>query len=171
MRPTFRAPAREGAEDNMKRFAPAAVFFLLFATIFPGSGFAQNNLPDARLKGSITDRTGAGVGGVHVSARNPDDSQGNVWKATSTTDGEFTLTLPAGKYHIVLQKTPFTEREFDFELAAGETKTLGARLELERLSTSVVVTAEAEPLPVQQTTASVDVIMRDEIEKRQWRTL
>src|SRR2546430_11639799 len=111
-----------GSGGNMKRLAPAAVFFLFFATIFPGFGFAQSNLPDAQLKGSITDRTGAGVGGVHVSARNPNDSQGNVWKATSTTDGQFTLTLPAGKYHIVLQKASFTERDFDFDLAAGEAK-------------------------------------------------
>jgi len=155
----------------MKRFAPAAVFFLLFATVFPGFGFAQSNLPDAQLKGSITDRTGAGVGGVYVSARNPNDSQGNVWKATSTTDGQFTLTLPAGKYHIVLQKASFTERDFDFDLAAGEAKILSTRLELEQLSASVVVTAEVEPLPVQQTTAPVDVITQSDIAQRQLRTL
>ena len=155
----------------MKRFAPAALFFLLFATVFPGFGFAQSNLPDAQLKGSITDRTGAGVGGVHVSARNSTDSQGNVWKATSTTDGQFTLTLPAGKYHIIMQKASFTQREFDFDLTAGETKTLDARLALEQLSASVVVTAEAEPLPVQQTTALVDVITQQDITQRQSKTL
>src|SRR5579859_2722973 len=171
MRPTFRAPAREGAEENMKRFAPAVLFFLLFATICPSFGFAQNSFPDAQLKGTITDRTGAGIGGVHVSARNSNDLQGNLWKATSTTDGEFTLTLPPGKYRIVLQKIPFAQREFDFELAAGEAKTLSARLELEQLSASVVVTAEAEPLPVQQTTAPVDVITQDDIGQRQLRTL
>ena len=150
----------------MKRFAPAAVFFLFFATIFPGFGFAQSNLPDAQLKGSITDRTGAGVGGVHVSARNPNDSQGNVWKATSTTGGEFTLTLPAGKYHIVLSRTPFTTREYDFEFAGGELKTLGVRMELERLSASVVVTAQAEPLQIQQTTAPADLITKQDIDMR-----
>src|SRR5256885_3601404 len=131
----------------MKRFAPAAVFFLFFATIFPGFCFAQSNLPDAQLKGSITDRTGAGVGGVHVSARNPDDSQGNVWKATSTTDGEFTLTLPPGKYRIVLSRTSFTTHEYDFELTVGELKTLDVRMELERLSASGVVTAPTQPPP------------------------
>ena len=155
----------------MKRFVSAVLFFLLFATIFPSFGFAQNNLPDAQLKGTITDRTGAGIGGVHISARNPNDTQGNLWKATSTTDGEFTLTLPPGKYHIVLEKSPFAQREFDFELAAGEAKTLSARLELEQLSASVVVTAEAEPLPVQQTTAPVDVITQSDIAQRQLRTL
>src|SRR5256886_16667505 len=55
-----------GSGGNMKRFSPAAVFFLLFATIFPSLGFAQSNLPDAQLNGSITDRTVGGVGGVHV---------------------------------------------------------------------------------------------------------
>src|SRR5947207_7563454 len=160
-----------GSGGNMKRFSPAGVFFLFFATIFPDFCFAQSNLPDAQLKGSITDRTGAGVGGVHVSARNPNDSQGNVWIATSTTDGQFTLTLPAGKYHIVLQKASFTQREFDFDLAAGEAKILSTRLELEQLSASVVVTAEVEPLPVQQTTAPVDVITQSDIAQRQLKTL
>jgi len=154
----------------MKRFAPEAVFFLLISTFFPGFISAQNNLPDAQLKGTITDRSGGGVGGVHVTARS-NDSQGNLWKATSTTDGEFALTLPPGKYHIVLQRAPFTQREFDFELAAGEAKTLGARLELEQLSASVVVTAQAQPLPVQQTTAQVDVITKDDIDQRQLKTL
>jgi len=155
----------------MKRFAPQAALFLLTSTFFPGFISAQNNLPDAQLKGAITDRSGGGVGGVHVTARNLSNSQGNAWKATSTTDGEFTLTLPPGKYHIVLQRAPFTQREFDFELAAGEAKTLSARLELEQLSASVIVTAEAEPLPVQQTTAPVDIITHSDIAQRQLRTL
>jgi len=155
----------------MKRFAPEALFLLLFAAFFPCFLFAQNNLPDAHLRGTITDSSGAGVGGVHVSAQNEDEPQGNIYKATSTTDGEFALTVPPGKYHIVLARSPFATREYDLEFAGGEAKTLDARMDLERLSASVVVTAQAEPLQVQQSTAPVDTITKQEIEERLARTL
>src|SRR5882672_6839960 len=141
MRPTFRAPAREGAEENMKCFAMEAALVLLISAFVPGFAPAQNNLSDAHLRGTITDRSGAGVGGVHLTARDESDPQALLWKATSTTDGEFSLTLPTGKYHLVLQRTPFAPREFDVEVAGGETKTLDTRLDLERVSASVVVTA------------------------------
>jgi len=154
----------------MKRFAPSAVFSFFFATIFPGFGFAQSNLPDAQLKDRLPIAPGRRRGRARQRTQF-DDSQGNVWKATSTTDGQFTLTLPPGNNHIVMQKASFTQREFDFDLTAGETKTLDARLALEQLSASVVVTAEAEPLPVQQTTALVDVITQQDITQRQSKTL
>ena len=155
----------------MRRFAPASLFLFLLATPFPEFVFAQNNLPDAHLAGTITDSSGAGVGGVHVSAKKENEPQGNIYKATSTTDGEFTLTLPPGKYHVVLARSPFRTREYDLEVAGGETKTLDARMELERLSASVVVTAQAEPLEVQETTAPVDAITKQEMEERLFRTL
>ena len=154
----------------MKRFAPA-LFSLLLAAFFPCFSVAQNNLPDARLIGTITDSSGAGVGGVHVSAQNENEPQGNIYKATSTTDGEFTLALPPGKYHVTLTRSPFATRGYDLELAGGEAKTLDVRMELERLSASVVVTAQAEPLQVQQSTAPVDVITKEEIDERLSRTL
>jgi len=155
----------------MKRFAPAIFFVVLLATIISDFSSAQNNLPDARLTGAITDSSGAGVGGVHISARNENEPQGNIYKATSTTDGEFALTLPPGKYHIVLDRSPFATRDYDLEFAGGESRTLDARMELERLSASVVVTAQAEPLQVQQTTAPMDAITRREIDEQLLRTL
>jgi len=152
----------------MKRFA---LFFLLLTEFLPCFSFAQNNLPDARLTGTITDSSGAGVGGVHVSAQNENESQGNIYKATSTTDGAFTLAVPPGKYHVTLTRVPFATREYDLEFAGGEAKALDVRMELERLSASVVVTAQAEPLQVQQSTAPVDVITKEEIDERLSRTL
>ncbi len=155
----------------MKPFAREAFFLVLSGIFLPSSSFAQNNLPDAHLTGTITDSSGAGVGGVHVSAQNEDQPQGNIYTATSTTDGEFAVTLPPGKYHVLLTRSPFATRVYDVELAGGEAKTLDVRLELERLSASVVVTAEAEPQQVQQTTAQVDAIIKEEIEERILRTL
>jgi vitamin B12 transporter len=155
----------------MKRLALYFFLAFLLAVISPSFVFAQNNPPDGHLSGTITDKSGAGVGGVHVSAQIENEPQGNIWKATSTTDGEFSLTLPPGKYRIVLARSPFARREYFFEFAVGDTKTLDVRMELEQLSASVVVTAEAEPLQVQQTTAPVDVITKEEIQQRQSKTI
>lgn len=154
----------------MKRSAPAFLFFLL-AVVSPGFGFAQNNSSDARLSGTIADTSGAGIGGVHISAAVEDQPQGNIWKATSTTDGAFALALPPGKYHVVFARNSFATREFDFEFAGGEFKKLDVRMELEQLSASVVVTAEVEPLQIQQTTAPVDVITKEELMQRQSKML
>ena len=143
---------------------PFVFLLLLLVIIFPAFVSAQNVSSDARLSGQITDNSGAGVGGVHVSAQNQNDRKANIYKATSTTDGVFVLALPAGKYHLVLERSPFSRREFEVELATSEQKTLDVRMDLEPLSASVVVTAESAPLQVQQTTAPVDTITRKEID-------
>ncbi len=155
----------------MKRFAPVRFFSSLILFSLPIVCLAQNTSSDARLTGTITDSSGAGVGGVHVSATNGADALANVWKATSTTDGEFTLVVPPGRYHVLLARQSFAAREFDFEFAAGEQRKIDVRMVLEPLSASVVVTAEAEPLQVQQTTALVEVLTRGEIDQRQFKTL
>jgi vitamin B12 transporter len=61
----------------------------------------------------------------------------------------------------------FVSRDFVLDLAAGQSRTLDLRLDLERLSSSVVVTAQAEPTLVQDTSTSVTVITRQEIDQRQ----
>ncbi len=132
---------------------------------------AQSSPPDAQLKGTLLDASGGGVGGVHVTAQLAADAQAQLWKATSTTAGEYALTVPPGKYQVVFQRTPFVTREFELDLRSGQSRVLDLRLELERVSSSVVVTAEAEPLPIQQTPASVTVITRAEIDARQSITL
>ena len=127
----------------------------------------QSTSADAQLKGTLLDSSGAGVGGVQVVAQIANDPQAHLWKATSSTDGAYSLTLPPGKYHVTFQRKPFATREFDVDLTAAATsRTLDLRLELERLSSSVVVTAQAQPLPIQQTTTPVDVITREEIAAR-----
>jgi len=127
----------------------------------------QSSSPDAQLRGTMLDSSGGGVGGVQVVARLVNDPQAHLWKATSTTDGAYLLTLPPGNYHVTFRRKPFATREFDLDLTtANSPRTLDLRLDLERLSSSVVVTAQAQPLPIQQTTAPVDVITREEIAQR-----
>ena len=131
------------------------------------SSSPQSQSPDVQLKGTLLDASGAGIGGVQVVAQLANDTQSHLWKATSTTDGAYTLTLPAGNYHVVFARKPFATREFDLDLSATESlRTLDLRLDLERLSSSVVVTAQPQPLPIQQTSAPVDVITRDDINAR-----
>jgi vitamin B12 transporter len=148
----------------------AVLASLLFIPIGKSSN-AQSDPPDAQLRGILLDASRGGVGGVHVTAQLVGDSQAHLWKATSTTAGEYALSVPEGKYHVVFQRAPFVTREFDLDLRSGPTRVLDLRFELERVSSSVVVTAEAEPLPIQQTTASVTVLARADIDARQSITL
>jgi outer membrane cobalamin receptor len=148
----------------------AVLASLLFIPIGKSSN-AQSSPPDVQLRGTLLDASGGGVGGVHVTAQLAGDSQAHLWKATSTTAGEYALSVPEGKYHVVFQRAPFVTREFDLDMHSGPTRILDLRLELERVSSSVVVTAEAEPLPIQQTTASVTVLARADIDARQSITL
>ena len=127
--------------------------------------------PDAQLKGTLLDASGAGVGGVQVVAQLAGNSQAHLWKATSTTAGEYTLTLPPGKYHVKFERSPFVTREFFLDFTGHSARILDLNLELERVSSSVVVTAEAEPLQVQQTTAPVTVLTREDIDARRSVTL
>jgi vitamin B12 transporter len=143
----------------------ALLAFLVFALSF--SVQAQSDSPDARLSGTLLDSSGAGVPGVRVAAQLEGSPNALILAATSANDGSYSLTLPPGRYHFQFVHESFVSRDFTLEFSAGQTRRLDLRLELQRLSSSVVVTAQAEPALAQETSASVTVITRDEIEKRQ----
>jgi vitamin B12 transporter len=144
-------------------FAVFVVFFLSLSF----SSNAQEHSKDAHLSGTLLDSSGAGVPGVQVTARLDSEPHAHLWKANSSTDGAYTLTIPPGRYHIWFEHTPFVSRDFVFELTASQQRTLDLTLQLERLSDRVVVTAQAEPTLADQNTASVSVITKEEIEARQ----
>jgi vitamin B12 transporter len=148
------------------------VFFASLLLIYSENfSNAQSSPADVQLKGTLLDASGGGVGGVQVAAQLASDGHAQLWKATSSTAGEYTLTLPPGKYHITFKRAPFASREMELELVNGPPRIVDLKLELERVSSSVVVTAQAEPLQVQQTAASVSAITRGEMEARQSVTL
>jgi vitamin B12 transporter len=128
---------------------------------------ANSNSPDAHLSGTLLDASGSGVPGVRVTARLEGAANPQLWTATSTTDGAYALAFPPGRYRISFVRPSFTSREFILDLSPGESRKLDLRLDLERLSSSVVVTAQAEPTPLRDTTASVTEITRQEIDDRQ----
>jgi vitamin B12 transporter len=156
--------------DRFAALFSMVVASLIFISVVSSSN-AQSTPPDARLKGTLTDSSGAGVGGVQVTAQLAGDSQAPLWKATSNTAGEYGLKLPPGQYHVTFRRASFVTREFDLSLASGPAKILDLKFSLEPLSSSVVVTAQAEPLRIQQTTASTTVIARQDMEARQSVTL
>jgi vitamin B12 transporter len=146
------------------RSAFLALFFLA-VSVFPLQ--AQSNSSDAHLSGTLQDASGGGVAGVRVTAQIEGAAGAQVWTATSTTDGAYALAFPPGRYHVQFVRSSFVSRDFVLELAAGQSRNLDLRLDLERLSSSVVVTAQAEPTPIQDTSASITEITREEIDQRQ----
>ena len=138
---------------------------LFFVSAIPS--FSQSQFRDAHISGRLTDPSGAGIGGAQVTAQLAGAASSQLWSATSTTDGAYHLSLPPGRYVIHFSRDPFALREFNWDLSPGESRTLDLRLELERLSSSVVVTAEAEPVLRPQSTAPTDVITREVIDQRQ----
>ncbi len=145
------------------------LFFVLPAVLL-GISFsaqAQNNSSDAHLSGTLLDASGAGVPTVQVTAQWEGDKSAQLWKASSTTGGAYSLSLPPGRYHVSFERSPFVTRDFAIDLSANQQRQLDLHLELEALSSSVIVTAQAEPTLIDQTTAPASVITREEIDERQ----
>ena len=128
---------------------------------------AQSHSSQAQLSGTIIDSSGAGVGGVRVTAQLEDSPGAQVWTATSTTDGGYTLICPAGLNQLKFVRESFKSRQLALNIAAGESRSLDLRMELEPLSSSVVVTAQALPTLLQETSAPVSIITREEMDQRQ----
>jgi len=53
---------------------------LLSAFVFCSSSLAQSDIPDAHLLGTLLDASGAGVGGVRVTAQLEGVSDARVWR-------------------------------------------------------------------------------------------
>jgi vitamin B12 transporter len=143
----------------------AFLFFVVFAVSV--SLQAQNNSNDAHLSGRLTDLSGYGVGNVKVTAYLENGTNARVWPAASSPDGEYLLVAPPGRYHVHFQHPSFVARDLVLDLAPAENRSLDLRLEIERVSENVVVTANAQPLELDHTPAPVDLIGRQEIEQRQ----
>jgi vitamin B12 transporter len=128
---------------------------------------AQNNPSDAHLSGKLTDLSGYGVGNVKITAQFETPANAQVWSAISSADGNYLLVLPPGRYHVHFQHPSFVARDIILDLAAAENHSLDLRLEIERVSENVVVTANTQPLELDHTPAPADLIGRQEIQQRQ----
>jgi vitamin B12 transporter len=142
--------------------------FLLFAV--SGISFslpAQSNSFDAHISGRLTDPSGYGIVNVKITAQFANEVNSPIRSAVSDADGAYLLAIAPGHYRIHFQHSSFVARDVILDLATSETRTLDLRLEIERVSEHVVVTANAQPLEIERTPAPVDLIGRQEIEQRQ----
>jgi vitamin B12 transporter len=142
--------------------------FLLFAVLVVAVSLpAQNNPSHAHLSGRLTDLSGYGIGSVKITAQLEGGPTARVWSAISAADGAYFLVVPPGHYSVHFQHASFAARDVVLDLAPAENHSLDLRLEIERLSDNVVVTANAQPLELDRTPAPVDLVGRQEIEQRQ----
>ncbi|HEV2101512.1 MAG TPA: TonB-dependent receptor [Candidatus Acidoferrum sp.] len=147
-----------------------AILSLLAAFFVPAvssKAAPQSESSNAHLAGTLTDPSGAPVGQVQITAQLESSPGGEPFSAASSADGSYTISLPPGRYRLRFSHAAFSAREVALTLAPGEFRALNVHLELEPLSSSVVVTAQSVPTTVQQTTAPTDVISRETIDNRQ----
>lgn len=149
-----------------------SAFLSLAVVVFSLSSQAQSNSELAHLFGTLTDSSGSVVGEVQIEAkaelsRNAQVRNPQTWSAKSSWSGEYSLDVPPGRYRVQFTRPSFARRELIVNLVPGESHTLNLRLDLEPLSSNVVVTATTQPTELAQTPAPVDIVGRNEIDPRQ----
>ena len=142
---------------------------VLLLAVLSGFSLALQAQDDSgsQLSGKLTDPSGYGVGGVRITTQLESDSGAPTTSTTSNPDGTYLLRLPPGPYRVHFQHASFVSRDIIVDIAPGESHTLNLWLDLEPLSSNVVVTAQPEPTLAQQTSAPVTIIDRNEIDMRQ----
>ncbi|MEP7364483.1 MAG: carboxypeptidase-like regulatory domain-containing protein, partial [Acidobacteriota bacterium] len=122
-------------------------------------GVAQTDR--AILTGTVTDASGAAVGGALIAVTN---SATNVNSATqSNSTGNFTVpALPVGAYRVRIEKPGFKAAvRTDLILSAGATATLNVSLELGQVTESIQVEATLDQL--QTSTAKVSTAVANKM--------
>ncbi len=154
---------------RLSAFVFPILFVLLLQTLLLPSASAQETAQrqnSATLAGTITDPSGAAIPNATIAAK-PLDSTGKPSEARSGANGKFSLALAPGRYRVSATHASFAPLDQEFSFASGESKMWDARLVLAVLSSSVIVTAQAQPVEAGTETAPVDVIMRQQIDQTQ----
>ena len=99
----------------------------------------------AGINGTLTDPSGAPISGADITAQ-PLSSSGKITQTKSGSDGRYSIALAPGRYNVVIQYISLAHAEEEFAVAAGEKRRWDVRLELEKMSSQVIVTAAAEPI-------------------------
>jgi vitamin B12 transporter len=140
------------------RRIPAA--FLVVST----SLFAQP--PAGGIRGHVIDPSGAAVAGalVRVYLR----SSGLQQSTAAASDGAFRFEpLPAGDYLVEARTGPLSlPKPVETHVEAGCTALVELRLELQTVSTRVLVTASSTPLSTEESGKAMDVVDASELDQR-----
>jgi vitamin B12 transporter len=149
------------------KIAALSLLAAFFLPVVSSKAAPQSQSNNARLAGTLTDPSGAPVGEVQITAQPEASSAGQPVSAVSSNDGSYSVSLPAGRYRLRFSRSSFAAREIVLTIASGESRVLNLHLDLEPLSSSVIVTGQTVPSTAQQTTAPTDVISRETIDERQ----
>ncbi|MBZ5697235.1 MAG: TonB-dependent receptor [Acidobacteriia bacterium] len=141
-------------------FSVASLILLSFA--LPATAQTQTS---AILSGTLTDPRGASIAGAQITAESI-PSAGTATHSISANDGQFTLALEPGRYHVTITRESFARVEQEIIVSAGEIRELHVRMALEPLSSKVVVTAQTSPLDAESSPAPVTILTREAIEQR-----
>lgn len=119
----------------------------------------------ATITGTISDPRGASIAGAQILVE-PIPPAGKTERAVSAADGRFSLTLPPGRYRVVISRDSFAQAVQEIAMTAGEMREWNVRMTLEPLSAKVVVTAQTIPLDADSSPAPVTILTREDIERR-----
>jgi Carboxypeptidase regulatory-like domain len=127
--------------STVYRFIALVSAMALFVT---GSAYAQGGR--ATINGTVTDPSGAVIGGAHISAKNLETGQ--ITTLTTGSEGNYSLPfVPIGRYEITASHPGFTtETHTNITLSADQTASVNFALKTGEVTTSVEVKAEAVEL-------------------------
>ena len=148
------------------RFVTLSLIASVVFTCLFGMAVAARAQASATIQGTLTDVSDAAVAGASISVQGL-SSPANQSQSVSGNDGRFHLEVPPGRYRLTITHDALKPFEQVLELRAGEIREINARLEIEPLSASVVVSAEAQPIAATAASEPVDIVTRDEIAQRQ----
>jgi len=155
-----------------------ALVFVLVGSFFaaswsqPAALFAQTiTRSNGTLAGAVTDPSGAGIPGAHVTAKAANAAATgagakSAFETQTDSDGRFSLELPPAEYRVSVEDESFEREQDQVTVAAGQTQTWNVRLTLEPMSAGVVVSAAAEPATIENTAALVNILTREQIDER-----
>ncbi len=169
-RTTFTSRARRERRNSCcdSRFSVFLLSLVCFVVVVFGftlviPAFSQNN---ATIEGVVTDPSDAAVPGATIELLQlPSDN--HPVQAVSSGEGRFQLSAAAGRYRLTITHPSLRRYEEQLALAAGENRELHVQLSLEPLSSSVIVSAAAQPIEVNAASEPVSILTRLEIDKRQ----
>ena len=124
---------------------------LCLCALLASLAFGQSDVAFATLNGTVSDPSGATIGGAKVTVSSP--ATGFVRSSVTTDAGLYSFNrLPVGTYNLTVEMQGFkTAKLTSVQLGVGAVATLDVKLEVGAASESVSVTAE---VPIVETTRS-----------------
>ncbi|HEV2387526.1 MAG TPA: TonB-dependent receptor [Candidatus Acidoferrales bacterium] len=129
--------------------------------VWISTAFAQGA---ATFSGMLSDPSGAPIPGAVVTAVRSGTAESH--RTTTAADGRYRLQLDAGSYLVRITDPSFAPAERRVRLAPAESVIWNPRLTLEPLASTVTVTADARPMPVEDATSPVDILTAADIGER-----